>query len=60
MKRDIPLKTSVSITLDEDIAEEIRTLSDCSYRSFSQYINLILRKHVEKIKKNKKNGTVSG
>lgn len=53
MKQDAPLKVRVSITLDEDVAEEIKELSGDAYRSFSQYINLILRKHTEKLKKYK-------
>ncbi len=60
MKRDAPPKTRVSITLDEDVFEEIKALSKSDYRSFSQYINLLLRKHVEKANKNKKGETVSG
>ena len=51
MKQDAPLK--VRVTLDEDVAEEIKELSGDAYRSFSQYINLILRKHTEKLKKYK-------
>ncbi len=41
-----PLKKSVSITLDEDIIEKIRLYAEETDRSFSQYINLLLRKHI--------------
>ena len=38
-----PLKEKVSITLDENIVEEIRKMAEEDDRSFSQYINLILK-----------------
>lgn len=38
-----PLKTKVSITLDTDIIEQIKELAEKDDRSFSQYINLILK-----------------
>ena len=38
-----PLKNRYSITLDEDIAEKIKELAEEDDRSFSQYINMILR-----------------
>ena len=42
-----PLKKKVSITLDEDVIEKIRRLfAEETDRSFSQYINLLLRKHI--------------
>lgn len=43
-----PLKVRVGITIDEDVAAEIRKRSDEAFRSFSQYINLILRRHIER------------
>ncbi len=46
MRRLKPLKKSVSITLDEDIIEKIRLYAEETDRSFSQYINLLLRKHI--------------
>ena len=42
-----PLKKKVSITLDEDIILKIKTVSENDDRSFSQYINLVLREHLE-------------
>ena len=38
-----PLKTKVSITLDADLVEVIKELAEKDDRSFSQYINLILK-----------------
>lgn len=48
-----PLKKSISITLDEDILEIVRTLAEDSDRSFSQYVNIVLKEHVKK-KENEK------
>ena len=44
-----PLKNKVSITLDEDLVERIRQLAKNDDRSFSQYINLVLKDHVNKV-----------
>lgn len=44
-----PLKTSISITLDSDIVEVLRTLAEEDDRSLSQYINIVLRKHLKSI-----------
>ena len=41
-----PLKNKVSITLDSDIIEKIRLLAEKDDRSFSQYINLILKEYL--------------
>lgn len=41
-----PLKSKVSITLDSDIIEKIRLLAEEDDRSFSQYINLILKEYL--------------
>lgn len=38
-----PLKTKVSITLDENLIDQIKELAEEDDRSFSQYINLILK-----------------
>ncbi len=38
-----PLKTKVSITLDNDLVNTIKELAEQDDRSFSQYINLILK-----------------
>ena len=44
-----PLKNKVSITLDEDLVERIRQLAENDDRSFSQYINLVLKDYVNKV-----------
>ena len=41
-----PLKEKVSITLDGDVIEKIKDLAEGDDRSFSQYINMVLRKHI--------------
>ena len=38
-----PLKNRYSITLDEDIANKIKERAEEDDRSFSQYINMVLR-----------------
>lgn len=43
-----PLKQKVSITLDENIIEEIKKLAENSDRSFSQYVNLVLKEYLAK------------
>ena len=46
-----PLKNKVSITLDADIIDKIKELAEEDDRSFSQYINLVLREHIKKLEK---------
>ena len=46
-----PLKNKVSITLDEDIVERIKQLAEDDDRSFSQYINMVLKEHLNIIEK---------
>lgn len=41
-----PLKQKVSITLDADLVEKLKQLAEENDRSFSQYINLILKKYI--------------
>ncbi|MCH5263401.1 MAG: toxin-antitoxin system protein [Lachnospiraceae bacterium] len=43
-----PLKTKVSITLDTEIIDKIKVLSEQDDRSFSQYINLVLKEYLKK------------
>lgn len=43
-----PLKSKVSITLDNDVIEKIKKLSEKDDRSFSQYINLVLKNYLAK------------
>ena len=46
-----PLKSKVSITLDNDIIDKIRDLSEADDRSFSQYINLVLKTYLAQASK---------
>lgn len=46
-----PLKNKVSITLGEDIIERIKQLAEDDDRSFSQYINMVLKEHLNTIEK---------
>lgn len=41
-----PLKSKVSITLDDEVINEIKKLAENDDRSFSQYVNLILRDYL--------------
>lgn len=41
-----PLKEKISITLDCDIVHEIKELAESDDRSFSQYINKVLREYL--------------
>ena len=43
-----PLKEKVSITLDDDIVQKIRELAENDERSFSQYINMVLKNHIKR------------
>ena len=47
MNTQKPLKTKVSITLDEEVIKRIKELAEADDRNFSQYINLVLKKHIE-------------
>ena len=47
MNTQKPLKAKVSITLDEEVIKRIKELADADDRNFSQYINLVLKKHIE-------------
>lgn len=48
-----PLKSKVSITLDSDVIEQIKQLAERDDRSFSQYINMILKEHLNSEDKKK-------
>ena len=48
-----PLKEKVSITLDSDIVKEIKDMAEKDDRSFSQYINKVLKEYVNSKKNNK-------
>ena len=42
-----PLKTKVSITLDENVIEIIRQMAEKDDRNFSQYINLVSKEWIQ-------------
>ncbi|MDE6658729.1 MAG: toxin-antitoxin system protein [Eubacterium sp.] len=42
-----PLKEKISITIDEDVLKEIKIRAEEDDRSLSQYINIILKKHIK-------------
>ncbi len=44
-----PLKEKISITIDSDILEKIKEEAEYDDRSLSQYINLVLKKHLSEI-----------
>lgn len=44
-----PLKEKVSITLDSDIVEKIKVLAENDDRSFSQYINKVLKDYINEL-----------
>ena len=44
-----PLKEKISITIDGDLLEKLRERAEADDRSLSQYINLVLKKHLEEI-----------
>lgn len=44
-----PLKTKLSIALDADVVEKIKELAVEDDRSFSSYINRVLRAHINSI-----------
>ncbi len=48
-----PLKEKVSITLDADVVKEIRDMAEADDRSFSQFINKVLKDYVNKNKSEK-------
>ena len=47
---DKPSQQKVSVSLDEDVIAEIKEFADNDDRSFSQYINLVLKEHLAKLK----------
>lgn len=49
-----PLKEKIIISIDSDLLEKLREKADEDCRPLSQYINLVLRKHVEQEEKKQK------
>ena len=46
-----PLKDKISITIDSDILERIKKEAENDDRSLSQYINVVLKHHIQKLDK---------
>ena len=44
-----PLKEKISITIDCDLLQKLREIADEDCRPLSQYINLVLKKHIEEL-----------
>ncbi len=44
-----PVKTSVSITIDNPVLEQVKYLAELEDRSLSSYINLVLREHLKQL-----------
>ena len=51
-----PLKSEVSITLDNDIINRIKELCEEDDRSFSQYINLVLKQYLKCVEETASSG----
>ena len=47
-----PLKEKISITIDSDLLEKIRTEAENDDRSLSQYIKIVLKQHIKRIENN--------
>ena len=46
-----PLKERISITIDSDVLEKLRDRAEYDGRPLSQYINLVLKRHLEELEK---------
>jgi len=49
-----PLKEKISITIDSDLLEKLRNQAEYDDRSLSQYINLVLKRHLEQLENKEK------
>ena len=54
MQNARPLKSKVSITLDDEVIQQIRSWSIEEDNSFSRYINRVLKQHIEQKRKSQK------
>jgi len=48
-----PLKTKISLTIDDPILERVKYLAELEDRSLSSYINLVLREHLKQLERKK-------
>ena len=44
-----PLKEKISITIDSDVLEKIKSEAENDDRPLSQYINVVLKEHLKQI-----------
>ena len=49
-----PLKTKISLTIDDPVLNKIKDLAELEDRSLSSYINLVLREHLKELEQKKK------
>ncbi len=49
-----PLKQQISITIDEDVLEKAKKLAEMDDRSLSQFINIAVKEHINKIESEQK------
>ncbi len=55
-----PLKSKVSISLDDDIIRITKELADADDRTLSSYINIVLKKHIKACLREKSNYASTG
>ena len=48
-----PLKEKISITIDNDILAKLKEKAEDDDRSLSQYINIVLKQHINSIENKK-------
>lgn len=48
-----PLKTRVSLSLDEEVVKKLRVLAEEDDRQLSSYINLVLRNYLRNLEQQK-------
>lgn len=48
MEKFKPLKSRVSLTLDDDVIQTIKEYAEMDDRNFSQYINMVLKQHIKR------------
>ena len=49
-----PIKRTISISLDYPVLDKVKELAEYEDRSVSSYINLVLREHLERLEREKK------
>lgn len=49
-----PLKTRVSLSLDEEVVKKLRALAEEDDRQLSSYINLVLRNYLRQLEQAQK------